>query len=99
MIDRAPIPAPQKLTAGRRIMKNAVLSFILAFVLLWFPASLRATFELSFLVAASYVVVQVLMARFCVVCNQPVFSLRAVSRAIKCPACGGECHYVWRSHT
>ena len=100
MIDDSPIAALYKsLSARRRITKNAVLVFILAFLLLWYPASFRATFVLSLLVAATYVVVQVLAGRFCMVCGQPVFSLRAMSRAIECPACGGECQYVWRSHT
>jgi hypothetical protein len=87
------------LTPTRRILRNSVAVFLLAF----FLATLLLPYRLGTAVAAglavSYALVQFLVAQFCVTCGQSVLRGSWARRPVPCPGCGSECRFLWRSHT
>lgn len=83
----------------RRVARNSIAVFLLSFLLVTFLLSYRLAALVSVGVAVSYAIVQILGARYCVTCGLPVFRQPWSRQAVRCPACGSECRFAWRSQT
>src|SRR5262245_3948437 len=87
------------LSPTRRILRNSVAVFLLAFFLMTLLLSNRLGIAVAAGVAVSYALVQFLGARSCVACGLAVTRAPWAGRAVRCPSCGSECRSLWRSHT
>lgn len=90
-----PLPGGRYLL--RRVVRNAAAVFAVTFAVTAFPRTIRFAILAALVMSSAYLGVQLVLTRFCGACGLPAPVRPWISRAGRCPGCGGEYRLAWQS--